>query len=270
VAVDTALTLDPPELFVAGAPGATRTSVLKVENASEDEVSIDATALTPPSLRGVAMGDLKGDDLSCAAWLEVAPAKFTLRAGAKQNIRITTKMPKDGTPRADYYGLISLRATYADGQGAGESRTLVCVENKGVEAKPAAQTTKLTMAAGEGSKYAVQTKFVNIGNNHFKPKCRATLVSGTGQSVTDVELAGDDSFMLPLESRDFSGEFDFEKVEPGTYAMRAVLDCGSGQGTAEQMPIRVTVENGQKVVTVIKQDSTTSTAPATQASGDGK
>ena len=271
LAVDTALTLDPPELTIAGAPGAMRTAMLKVENASDDEVNIEAASLVPPSLRGVALGELKGDDLSCAEWVEVSPAKFTLRAGGKQNIRVIAKMPKAEVMQANYYGLVSLRATYADGQGAGETKTLVCVANKGVEAKPAAQAAKMTLAATEGAKYAVQAKFANIGNMHFKPKCRAVVATGRGQAVTEIELAGEAGLMLPLETRDFSGVLDFEKVEPGTYGLKVVLDSGPGQGAAEQLPIRVTVEEGLKVVTIIKPEAATSTAPASQpAPGGGK
>ena len=263
LAVDTALMLDPAELTIAGSPGGMRTAVLKVENASEDAVEISALSATPASLRGVALGELKGDDLSCAEWLEVSPAKFTLRAGGKQNIRVIAKMPKAEKMHANYYGLVCLRATYADGQGAGETKTLVCVANKGVEGKPAAQAAKMTLAATEGAKYAVQARFANIGNVHFKPKCRAVVVTGQGQSVTEIELAGEEGLMLPLETREFSGVLDFEKVEPGTYALKAVMDCGGGQGAVEQMPIRVTVEEKQKVVTIIKQEATTSTAPST-------
>jgi hypothetical protein len=251
-----------------------RTAVLKVENASEDAVEISTLSATPASLRGVALGDLKGDDLSCAEWLAVSPAKFTLRAGGKQNIRVIAKMPR-GDPdvrsgHPNYYALVCLRATYPDGQGAGETKTLVCVASKGVEAKPAAQAAKMTLAATEGAKYAVQARFANIGNVHFKPKCRAVIVTGQGQLVTEIELAGEEGLMLPLETRDFSGVLDFEKVEPGTYALKAVMDCGSGQGAAEQMPLRVTVEEKQKVVTIVKPEATTSTAPASQPVGGGK
>jgi hypothetical protein len=270
LAVDSALTLDPPEVFIAGAPGAMRTAVLKVENASEDEVNIEAVSLVPPSLRGVAMGELKGDDLSCAEWLQVYPAKFTLRAGRKQNVRVIAKMPKAEEMQANYYGLVSLRAAYADGQGAGETKTLVCVANKGVAAKPAAQVAKMTLAAQEGPKYAVQARFANIGNVHFKPKCRAVVLTGQGQTVTEIELAGEEGLMLPLETREFSGVLDFEKVDPGAYALKAVMECGSGQGAAEQMPIRVAVEEGRKVVTIIAREAAASTAPAGAAAGGDK
>ena len=117
----------------------------------------------------------------------------------------------------------------------------------------------MTLAATEGAKYAVQARFANIGNMHFKPKCRAVVVTGQGQTVTEIELAGEEGLMLPFETRDFSGVLDFEKVEPGAYALKVILDCGGGQGVDEQMPIRVTVEEGLKVVTIIAQEATTST-----------
>jgi hypothetical protein len=252
LAVDTALTLDPPELTIAAAPGATRTAVLKVENASEDAVEITAESATPAPMRGVAMGELKGDALSCASWIEVSPAKFTLRAGGKQNVRVMARMPQADVMQANYYAFLTLRATYPDGQSAGQTTTLACVANKGVESKPAVQATKMTLASAEGAKYAVQARFANIGNVHFTPKCRAMLATGQGQTVMETELSGEEGMMLPLEIRDFSGEMDFEKVEPGAYALKAVLECGAGQGAAEQLPIRVSLENGQKIVTILE------------------
>lgn len=270
LAVDTSLMLDPPELSIAGAPGAMRTAVLKVENASEDAVNIEAASLVPPSLRGVAMGELKGEELSCAPWIKVSPAKFTLRASGKQNIRVIAKMPKAEKMYAAYYGLLTLKATYPDGQSAGETTSLVCVTNAKVETKPAAQVMKLALAAEEGSKYVVQAKFGNTGNVHFMPKCSGMLLSGAGQMVQAVALSGEEGLMLPLEMRNFSGVIDFEKVEPGTYLVKTVIECGSGQAAAEQIPIRVTVEEGKKVITIIKQEAATSTAPETQAAGGGK
>jgi hypothetical protein len=96
------------------------------------------------------------------------------------------------------------------------------------------------------------------------------VVTGQGQTVTEIELAGEEGLMLPLETRDFSGVIDFEKVAPGIYALKAVMDCGSGQGAAGQMPLRVAVEEAQKVVTIIALEPTTSTAPASQTAGGGK
>jgi len=266
LAVDTALTLDPPELSIAGSPGAMRTAVLKVENASEDEVQINAYSATPAPLQGVALGELKGDDLSCAEWVEVSPAQFTLRAGGKQNIRVIARMPKadpDATSgQANYYGLLTLRATYPDGQSAGETTVLACVENKAVEAKPAAQAMKTTLAAAEGSRYIVQARFANVGNIHFKPRCRAVVASPMGQTVMEMELSGEEALMLPLETRDFSGVLDCEKVP--------ALEYAPGKGEVAQVLITVSEEDGRKVVTTTAPGEGAPAAPPSPDSPEAK
>jgi hypothetical protein len=83
-------------------------------------------------------------------------------------------------------------------------------------------------------------------------------------------MGGEEGVMLPLEIRDFAGLADFEKVEPGTYVLKATIDCGGGQGAAQQLPIRVTVEDGQKVVTIITPEAASSSAPASQPAGNAK
>ncbi|MGB3086841.1 MAG: hypothetical protein WBC53_03800 [Phycisphaerae bacterium] len=268
VAVDTALVLEPPELSISGAPGSTRTSVIKVENASDDAVNIEAASGVPPVLRGVAFGDLKGEELTCAPWIEVSPAKFTLRAGGRQNIRVIAQMPEADTMHANYYGLLTLRATYPGGQGAGETTTLVCVENKKVEAEPAAQGMALTLAAEEPSKYIVQAKFANTGNVHFTPKCRASLLTGIGAAVAETVLSGEEGLMLPLETRDFSGVLDFTNVEAGTYLLKAVLDYAEGQAAVKQIPIRISLEEDNKVVTIVQAQEETPESEKPPAEAD--
>ena len=252
VAVDTALVLEPPELSITAVPGATRTAVIKVENASDDAVKIEATAAIPPPLGGVAFGDLKGEDLSCAPWVRVSPSKFTLRAGGRQNVRVIARMPKAKKMYANYYGLLALRASYPDGQSAGKTTTLVCVRNARIEPKPAAQAMNVALAGEEASKYVVRARFANTGNVHFTPKCRAVVATGIGQSVTEAVLSGEAGLMLPLEVRNFSGIIDLAGLEPGAYALKAVLEYAPGRGAARQIPIRVSVEEGQKVVTIIE------------------
>jgi len=254
LAVDTALTLEPPELSISGLPGATRTAVIKVENASEDPVNIEATSAIPPGLRGVAFGDLKGEDLTCAEWVKVSPAKFTLRAGGRQNIRIVAKIPKAEILHANYYTLLGLRATYPDGQSAGETTTLVCVENKKIEAKPAAQGMTLALAAEETSKYIVRARFGNTGNVHFTPKCRAIVATGMGITTAEALLSGEAGLMLPLETRNFSGVLDFSRVDAGTYSLKAVLEYAAGGAAVKQIPIRVSIEEGTRVVEIIESE----------------
>lgn len=251
LAVDSALLLEPREVAIAGAPGATRTTILQVENPSEDALEVSAFSAVPPPLRGVAMGELKGVELSCADWLQVMPGEFVLRPGGRQNVRLVARMPRNEEMHANYYGLVGLRAAYADGQSAGETMTVVTVSNRAVEPAPKAQAVRLALAAVDGAKHAVRARFSNVGNVDFRPRAEAALLNARGQRVASMTLSGEEGRMLPLEVRDFSGEMDFAGVEPGTYALRAALDWTAGEGAAKQVVLRVAEEDGERTVTVL-------------------
>ena len=253
LAVDTAITLDPPIVAVVAAPGANRTAVIKVQNASDDAVNIEAVSAVPPVLRGVALGDLKGEDLTCAEWVKVSPAKFTLRAGGRQNIGLTVKMPSTANQHSNYYALLGLQANYPDGQSAGETTTLISVENKGIKANPAAQVIKTTLAGEEPSKYIIRAKFGNVGDVHFTPKCTAVVTTAPGARVVEADMSGETSIMLPLETRDFSGVLDFSKVNPGTYFLKTSIEYAPRKVETAELPIQVSIdENQARLVEIIK------------------
>ena len=240
-AADAALNLAPLEVIIKNAiTGATRTSVIKVENTSEDAVNVTTGLTIPSTLKGVAFGELKGEDLVCTEWVKVTPEEFTLRGGARQNLRIIAKMPNSELTQANYYTLLGLRASYLDGQSAGVTTALICVENKNVEARPAASPMKLTIAAGEASEYVVVGRFSNVGNTNFTPRCTATVTTAMGRTIAKTLLAGKAGVMLPLEMRDFSGVVDFSKVAAGTYRLTAILEY-AGEKVSTEIPIQVSI-----------------------------
>ncbi len=258
-AADAPLELKPAELFINSVPGATRSAVLKVHNASDAAVDIAAVPAVPQVLSGVAFGELRGEDLVCTQWLRVVPNKFTLRAGRSQNIRIISKMPKTESMHPNYYANLNLWARYQDGQNAGVTTALVGIENGKAETKPAIQPMKLTIAAEEESRYVVVARFGNIGNVHIIPRCSATLTAEMGTNATSrIILAGSSDVMLPLEVRDFSGFLDFSKIKAGQYIIEAILEYTSGKDLEQRtervgqaIPIRVSEEDGRKVVEII-------------------
>jgi len=253
-AADAALNLQPLEVSIKNAQsGATRSAVIKIENASEDAVNVTAALSVPPVLKNVAFGELKGEDLTCAGWVKVEPEKFTLRGGARQSIRIIAEMPNSELAHARYYALLALRARYLDGQSAGVRTALVYVENNGVEGSPVAQPMKLTIAAMEASKHIVVGRFGNLGNSHFTPKCRAMVRTlTTGATVARFLLSGKAGVMLPLEVRDFSGVVDFSRVNTGTYRLTAILEY-AGEQVATEIPIRVSLgPDEQRLVEIVK------------------
>lgn len=253
-AADAALNLQPLEVSIKNAQsGATRSAVIKIENASEDAVNVTAALSVPPVLKNVAFGELKGEDLTCAEWVRVEPEKFTLRGGARQSIRIIAEIPNSELMHSRYYALLGLRARYLDGQSAGVRTALIYVENNGIEGRPAPRPMKLTIAAMEASKYIVVCRFGNVGNAHFTPRCMAMVRTlTTGATVTKLLLSGKAGVMLPLEVRDFSGVVDFSRVNAGTYRLTAVLGY-AGEQIAIQIPIRVSLgPDEQRLVEIVE------------------
>ena len=256
-AVDTPLLMEPGELVMDSMPGATRTKTVTIHNTSTDEaVNVRVVPATPPHLASASHGtDFRGSELSCAGWVKIQPEKFTLRAGARQRIVITTKMPNPGKMHAYYYALLNLMATYPDGQNAGVTKAYVIVANKKVQTKyNAVVTREPSLGAMEASKYIVVSGFGNIGNVHFKPRCKATVNDLQGQSVATVLLSGKLHTMLPLEMRNFSGVLDFSKVPSGTYRLTASLEYAPGEAESRDKPIQVSVQGDRKVVRIMSEE----------------
>jgi hypothetical protein len=252
-AADAALDLEPPELFISIAPGATRSAVLKVRNASDSTIDIVAAATTPAVLKGVAFGELQGEELVCSEWVKVVPDKFTLRPGASQGVRIVTNMPRAESMKSNYYSDITLSAKYStDGQNAGLTNAILCLENKQQKAQPIAQAMKVTVADEGNSRYAIIGRFGNIGTIHLSPRCTAELTTPQGTMVKSILLTGETGLMLPLEIRNFSGILDFSGIAAGVYRLEAIMQHGGGGKATKIVPIQVSGRGGQRIVEVIE------------------
>jgi hypothetical protein len=250
-ATDAALQLRPTDITINNSiPGATRSAVLNVYNASDEAVNVRTALVLPPILRGVAFGQVRGDDLNCTGWVKVVPETFTLRGGGRQNIRIIAEIPNAKLIHPSYYALLILQANYPDGRNAGVKNMNICVENSNVKAEPAAQPMKLTLAIEEDNKYVVVARFANAGSTHFAPKCRVGLINIRGVTVTRILMAGKPGLMLPLELRDFSGVLDFSTVPAGTYRLAAMLEYADRRITIDKS-VRVTVVGEQRIVEII-------------------
>ncbi len=221
LAFDRALELEPGEIELNVSPGATRTTSISVNNPSEDHLKVRADAVMPESLSGVAMGELQGDELSAAGWVQVRPAEFTLRPEGRQNLRVMSRIPREGVGHARYYAELVLNAVYEDGQSAGETTSMLTVVNSEIEAAPEVICEHLSIANEGGAKYIVQGRIANVGNVHIVPGAEAEVLGERGSTVVSTRLDGESSVMLPLATRRFAGTVDFENVKPGSYILRA-------------------------------------------------
>ena len=198
------------------------------------------------------MGSITGDDFTCAPWTEVNPQTFTIRGGGQRNIRITVKFPHMENAQPNYYADLHLQATYPDGQSAGAMKAMIWVQNAKAESEPQAQAMSLNLAQQEEDKYSVTAQFGNVGNVHFTPAATATVATGIGSIVVRAELETTARIVLPLGTPQFSGVLDFSKVEPGDYLLTAAMQYGAEQQATKALPIKVTVENGRKIVTIVE------------------
>jgi len=257
VASDVALRVEPSEVTIESPAGATRTSLIRVRNDSDDAVNVRTSLAIPPGLYGVAFGDFFGDELDCSGWVKLMPEKFTLRRGGRMNIRITTSMPKTSNMHACYYGLLSLHATYPDGQNAGVKTAYICAANSQVEATPVAQPVKIDFARMEGSRYLVVASFGNYGDTHFTPRCTAAITNlmrvdmGKGKILLTSSKSG---LMLPFEFRSFSGAFDLSDYPAGRYFVTATLEYAPGEVVNKDLGIRVSIEGDERVVELIQPE----------------
>ena len=254
VATDAPLDVLPSEVIVNCRPGATRTTAIKVRNASDETVNVQTALALPRNLQGVAFGDLKGDDLDCTTWLKLEPESFTLPSYKQQTIRLTTVMPKTAALHPCYYALLGLFTTYPDGQRGGVTTANIGVKNESISAEHLVSAMKLSPALKEGSQYYIVARFGNFGPIHFTPiRCRAAVVSDTGAPRALVALSSSESdIMLPLEVRDFSGIIDFSQFSAGTYRLAAALEYAPGERAVKQIGIRVQPQGEQRVVEVVK------------------
>jgi hypothetical protein len=257
VASDVALYVEPSEVIIESPPGATRTSLIRVRNESDDTINVRTSLTIPPGLYGVTWGDLLGDELDCSGWVKLMPEKFTLRRGGRMGIRITTNMPNTSNMHACYYGLLSLHATYSDGQNAGVKTAYICAANSQIEAIPVAQPVRLNFAHMEGSRYLVIASFGNFGNTHFTPRCTAAITNLMGVPMDRGQMlltSSKTGLMLPIEFRNFSGAFDLSDYLADTYFVTATLEYAPGQVVTNQIPIRVSIEGDQRVVELIQPE----------------
>jgi hypothetical protein len=240
IAYDTALLLSPPLITMDVVPGAARTSILKIENPGDAPVKLKLAATVPGSLMGVEMGEVRGTDFSAAEWTRISPSEFTIGPGRTQNVRVISTVPADGVAEPNYYADLTLDGVYPNGQSAGTTHSTVHLVNRAVQPTPDGLIDQLQLAEGDKpSQYVVQMRLANTGNVDVIPTARANILNPQGQSVIGASLSGDETPLLPLGKRTYSGELDLSQLATGSYALHAAAVLSSGKEVTAQRVLKV-------------------------------
>ncbi|MFH1717892.1 MAG: hypothetical protein ABIF19_11110 [Planctomycetota bacterium] len=254
-AADAPLDLFPADVEIENLPGAKRTTMIKVYNGADETVNVRLGMGLPADIQSAVYQGVKGVDLDCSRWLTIEPQQFTLRGeGGMQNISITSAMPENATEYPCYYSVLGLWATYPDGQNAGVSTAKIAVQNKNLQASPAARATRLVPSALSESKYLIAANFFNSGIAQFTPvKCKAAVTTGTDTipRASTLLSSTERGLMLPFENRNFSGVLDFANLPAETYRLSVALEYAPGVWATKQIAIRVNIEGDRRVIDVV-------------------
>ena len=276
IAFDTNLLLDPLQISVVAVPGSTRASAVTITNPGDQPLTVEIAALTPDVFVGKAMGNMMGEELSAADWTDIRPNEFLIRPGQRRNVRVMSHLPREGVAHANYYADIVLSGRYEDGQSAGDTRSLLHVRQEAIENRPVAMIERISLSEGDvpGLFYA-QLRFLNIGNVHLEPTGMMQLISEEGALLSTRRLAGEQSALLPLDSRDLAAEFDLSDLDAGNYVLRATAESGADLRIVQEYLLSLSSEEEQddrgrptKRLHVDLQERPAEVAPASTSDAD--
>ena len=257
--VKTQVPLDivPMDVVLESTPGAMRTTHVTVQNGSEEVVNVNTRVVIPAQMQqAFTAKGVKGEELSCANWLTVKPEQFSLQPFGRRNITLMARMPKSLGNHPNYYGILVLDGTYPDGQRAGVTGARVSVDDTRVNAIPEIAPQLLSITESSPSRYLATATFVNTGETHIQPRCQGVVTYGGQAAVsmrflmTSNEAYRQDSMMMPMETRMFSGVLDVSGMSPGTYVLTAALEYEGGN-VQQQRAIEIVSEGGQKVARIV-------------------
>ncbi len=255
-----ALDLESKDLLLETNPGSVRVGQLPVIDASDEAVTVTATVSLPEHMQGaVGAGGVAGESFGCSDWVTVEPQQFSLVGHGTQNLRVVAKMPNPpATVLANYYAIIKLTATYADGKPGGVTMARLCVRNRMVKPTPQIGNLVWTVAQSSPSRYLALARFINNGDLHVLPKCRAALINPLDGSVwTRLVLTSEgpesQGMLLPMDTRNFSGVLDVSNVAVGLYRLIALLEYPGGSAM-KSIAIEVVDGPTGKVANVLPGD----------------
>lgn len=244
LAFDTRLQLDSDLVSLDIVPGATRTTSLKVENPGSEAVKVSVGVELPGDLRGVALGDLRGDRYSAVPWLEVHPDEFVIRPRSSRNIRVTSRLEEESVGLANYYAALSLDSERMDGQKLDQVGSMLHLANGRVVSEAAGGIDRLLITEGEeGGGYVVQARFVNMGDVHLDVDYELEVIDGRSV-VKSQRMSSVDDVVLPLGVRNVSAEVDFSNIGSGVYLVRVTASYGFQRAASEVMAIEVVDSQG--------------------------
>jgi len=256
-------------------PGSVKTIFLVVGNTSK---STQDCTVSVSGMR-VAEGGLPSpaDDAprSCADWITVKPAAFTLSPGQGKRIVLQVRAPRNTV--GGYYALISCTATGQEGGDAeGQGRVqagirfrhrnlvpfLLAVPGSNMQAIIDGAAPMFSKAP-DGDGYTIKLALRNRGNTHARITGSFAIRTESGRSLDKFEMGSGRGLLLPEHERVFESKSNVNLAD-GVYRAQVRLDLDKSSRPMEKA-FSFYVEKGQPRVAEISDELRTKLA--SQSSG---
>ncbi len=238
---DAAMGLTPNQVDIELLPGRRGTHKMTIRNNSDEAIVVKAIPVLPSVMAGKVV-HVRGEDLSCADWIEIIPNEVPIRAGGERNVTVVVRMPREdempvlAIDPSNHYATLKFYGFYRDRSSAGMASTMVNVMKKGAEANPEILGRNMSIQSlpGKPSQCQVVGVFANRGVIHVVPTCTGRIQSDgapnsrTEHGILKMVNVDADRVLMPYETRQFSGEFDFSGIPAGKYIVTVRLDYGFG------------------------------------------
>jgi hypothetical protein len=252
------LDLDSLDIIEDCSPGGSRTSSLKIHNASDEKITIKGQFGVSDIIKGQVIPEagIKGDEMTCVNWVKMEPQEFTLDSYGEKTVKIVTKVPDLAMQYPYYYAQLNLIASYPDGLPAGVTNANIAVGRNKAKIKPLIQanTIKIQEQDAEKSQFLVLAEFTNKGSLFVDPKrCRVAIArSADGIPMAIKSLSSlKTGIILPFEKRLYTGILDLSSLPAGSYRIEVSLEYGTGQAEKKQIAVQITISKEKRIVNVI-------------------
>ncbi len=252
---DSAIRCDRDFVQIEGQMGRTRRSTVELRNYSLNPITIRASAETPKEMAGKIWYGRKGDDMSCANWIEVRPEEVKLQPFGSRNVSVVAKIPAGKYRSEGYYADLTFKAQYEGGGNAGSATVLTCVQDKDIkhDLKIQANGLKLNRLDGPGERFIVGATYGNLSDIHVVPQVRARLVAVASQQAMkewNLVNSAETQVLLPYEKRTFSAVIGLSNLDEGDYQLSSEFVSDGEVVASIQKPLKIYREGGQRIVEV--------------------
>ena len=232
------ITAIPPRLELSGLPGTTLQESLKVGNASNEDMAVQA------SFTNFIVNDNQGTPVpvdetvsgrwSLASWITVTPQKILLKSKDTHSVTIMINIPKNALP-GGHYAMVTYQPDTTgliNGQGSGSSivpkvGTLVYLNVLGPVTEAAnLKTFSVDQPFKNYGPTAILAEIENLGDIHIQPKGNLTITNLFNQTVFSQSLEAKNIF--PFASRQYNFSFP-GKWHLGRYAAHFNAAAGNSQ-----------------------------------------